>query len=387
MLNYRKEIVLPLVMAAITLLVAVAWVVFAAFNLIDNVALKGKLDEARHASVSLLSAIVDAETGQRGYLITSNVSFLEPYHHARTHATETVAKLTLRAEDFPELKPIVSRLQKLIEEKFRIIDSTLQIQLNAGSYAPHLALSKDHGQSVMTRIRGELKVADDFLNEKERYVHNEINTRLKQAIAGAVLLLLVMIGILLFAYHRTVYLFDQTIKAQKNADRLDYQAGHDVLTDIPNRRNFEQTLKRVLAMSARNRELFGLLYLDLDGFKKVNDMHGHDVGDEVLIEVIKRFTEALRESDFLARIGGDEFALIVQNYKETSELQLLADRIIESLRVDISVSGQRYVHVGVSIGIACYPLDARGTEALVAKADAAMYRAKESGRNRACFAS
>lgn len=386
MLNYRREIVFPLVMAAITLLLAVAWVVFAAFNLIDNVALKSKLDEARHASVSLLSAIVDAETGQRGYLITNNATFLEPYNHARAHAVETMAKLSLRAGDFPELKPGIKSLQKLIDKKFRIIDSTLQIQLNAGSYAPHLALTKDHGQAVMSRIRGELKMADVFLSEKERYLHNEINSRLKQAITGAVLLLLVMIGILLFAYHRTVYLFDQTIKAQKIADRLDYQAGHDVLTDIPNRRNFEQTLKRVLAMSARNRETFGLLYLDLDGFKKVNDQYGHDVGDEALIVVIERFTEALRESDFLARIGGDEFALIVQNYKEKSELELLAIRIIESLGKDILVSG-RQVHLGVSIGIACYPSDARGTDALVAKADAAMYRAKETGRNRVCFAS
>lgn len=386
MLNYRREIVLPLMMAALTLLLAVAWVVFAAFNLIDNVALKGKLDEARYASVSLHSAIVDAETGQRGYLITNNVTFLEPYNHARGHAIEMMAKLSLRAEDFPELKPIVKSLKNLIDEKFRIIDSTLQIQLNAGSYAPHLALSKDHGQTVMTRIRGELRMADVFLNEKERYVHNEINARLRQAITGAVLLLLVMVGILLFAYRRTVYLFDQTIKTQKIADRLDYQAGHDVLTDIPNRRNFEQTLKRVLAMSARNRETFGLLYLDLDGFKKVNDLHGHDIGDEALIVVIERFTEALRESDFLARVGGDEFALIVQNYKEKSELEVLASRIIESLNKDILVSG-RQVHLGVSIGIACYPSDARGSDALVAKADAAMYIAKETGRNRFCFAS
>ncbi|MDP2246971.1 MAG: diguanylate cyclase [Nitrosomonadales bacterium] len=368
-----------------TLLAAVSWLFFAAFNLIDNVALKGTLDEARYESVSLLSAIVDAETGQRGYLITNNVAFLEPYNHARIHAAQAMAKLSVSAKDIAELKPIVANLHKLIDEKFRIIESTLQIQLNAGSYAPHLALTKDHGREVMDKIRAELNTTRMVLNAREKQVHDQINTRLKQAVTGAVLLLLVMIGILLFAYHRTVYLFDQNIKAQKIADRLDYQAGHDALTDIPNRRNFEQTLKRVFAMSARNKESFGLLYLDLDGFKKVNDQYGHDVGDDALIEVIERFTVSLRESDFLARIGGDEFALIVQNVKERAELELLANRIIQSLHADIVVSGHKF-RLGVSIGVACYPSDARATGSLVAKADAAMYRAKEAGRNRVYFA-
>jgi diguanylate cyclase (GGDEF)-like protein len=385
MLDYRREIVLPLVMAAMILLAAVSWLFFAALNLIDNVALKGTLDEARYESVSLLSAIVDAETGQRGYLITNNVTFLEPYDHARMHTAEVMAKLSVSSKDIPELRPIVDNLQKLVDEKFRIIETSLQIQLNAGSYAPHLTLSKDHGREVMDKIRGELKSVSDILNLREREVHDEINTRLKQAIIGALLLLLVMVGILLFAYHRTVYLFDQNIKAQKIADRLNYQAGHDALTDIPNRRNFEQTLKRVLAMSARNRESFALLYLDLDGFKKVNDQYGHDVGDAALIEVIGRFSVALRESDFLARIGGDEFALIVQNYGEENELMLLANRIIQSLHSDILVSGRR-IRLGVSIGVACYPTDARAAEPLVAKADAAMYRAKEAGKNCVYFA-
>ncbi len=385
MLDYKREIVLPLVMAAMTLLAAVSWLFFAAFNLIDNVALKGTLDEARYESVNLLSAIVDAETGQRGYLITNNVTFLEPYNHARARAAEALVKWSASTTNLPELKPIIANLQKLIDEKFRIIESSLQIQLNAGSYAPHLTLSKDHGREIMDKIRAELNSAGDILNASEQRVRDEINTRLRQAITGAVLLLLVMVGILLFAYRRTVYLFDQNIKAQKVADRLNYQAGHDALTDIPNRRNFELTLKRVLAMSARNRESFGLLYLDLDGFKKVNDQYGHDVGDAALIEVIERFTVALRESDFLARIGGDEFVLIVQNYGNKAELELLANRIIQSLHSDILIAGRK-IRLGVSIGVACYPSDARATDSLVAKADAAMYRAKEAGRNCVYFA-
>src|SRR5690606_17377123 len=98
MLDYRREIVLPLVMAAMILLAAVSWLFFEALNLIDNVALKGTLDEARYVSVSLLSAIVDAETGQRGYLITNNVTFLEPYDHARMHTAEVMAKLSVSSK-------------------------------------------------------------------------------------------------------------------------------------------------------------------------------------------------------------------------------------------------------------------------------------------------
>jgi len=165
---------------------------------------------------------------------------------------------------------------------------------------------------------------------------------------------------------------------KRTAEEIWRQANYDVLTGLPNRSLFRDRLAQALAQGLRSDFTVALLYLDLDGFKKVNDTLGHDAGDQILKESANRMSAYLRSSDTVARLGGDEFAVILPMSPKREEIEYVAERIVEALRTPFGVKGQE-VHIGTSIGIAIYPGDAQTIETLVECADASMYRAKQSG--------
>jgi diguanylate cyclase (GGDEF)-like protein/PAS domain S-box-containing protein len=156
-------------------------------------------------------------------------------------------------------------------------------------------------------------------------------------------------------------------------------AHYDGLTGLPNRRLFRDRLVQAIALAKRNRHELALLYLDLDGFKAVNDTLGHDAGDELLKAAAGRIRHRLRESDTVARIGGDEFTVILPMIASRADVAKVAEKILGALSTSFSLSGRKEEpRVGVSIGIAVYPADARDMDALVKAADIAMYSAKRS---------
>jgi diguanylate cyclase (GGDEF)-like protein len=157
------------------------------------------------------------------------------------------------------------------------------------------------------------------------------------------------------------------------------------LTQLANRRSFKDALELALAEARRDGSHLGLLFLDLDGFKTVNDQHGHDTGDSLLVEIARRFGQSMRESDLLGRMGGDEFALMAPHAKDGQELAQLAQRLLRSL-VDPNQPRLSEHPIGASIGIALFPTHAADLRGLMAAADAAMYEAKRAGKNRIAFA-
>ena len=180
------------------------------------------------------------------------------------------------------------------------------------------------------------------------------------------------------------FVFAQRRRRRILAQRLEREANHDPLTMLPNRRFFLEWLGYTLAQARRDNQEIALLYIDLDGFKAVNDRYGHRRGDAVLGAIAERFRATKRESDVLARIGGDEFALAAPNARDGRELAALGERLLAAL-VDPSQPRIADVPVGASIGIAFFPDDARDVPGLIAAADAAMYAAKRAGRNRVAF--
>jgi diguanylate cyclase (GGDEF)-like protein len=164
-------------------------------------------------------------------------------------------------------------------------------------------------------------------------------------------------------------------------DRYRELAHFDSLTHIPNRNLFYELLLQAMELSRRNGRKLGLLYFDLDGFKTVNDRYGHSFGDAVLTCVAGRLTTAIRRSDSVARIGGDEFAVIVTNADDYRDTEEAARKILTAVSRPIDHLGRR-VLLTTSIGIAQWPVDAENLDALINKADAAMYRAKRGGKNR-----
>lgn len=172
-----------------------------------------------------------------------------------------------------------------------------------------------------------------------------------------------------------------SIKTLKNENiQLRKLAAYDVLTKLPNRLQFETTIARDLAQAERYNRLLCLLFLDLDGFKKINDEFGHSTGDLLLIEVAKRFRKILRKEDFIARLGGDEFAVILPNVKNIHQAEMIANRIIAAINKPFNLV-HKELSVGISIGIALYPNSGDNWKNLVKDADIAMYRAKQEGRN------
>jgi len=162
-------------------------------------------------------------------------------------------------------------------------------------------------------------------------------------------------------------------------ERIRHMAHHDSLTGLPNRSLFNDRLKQAISLARRESRQFALLYLDLDKFKPVNDTLGHAAGDDVLKVAAARIRGQVRASDTVARVGGDEFTVILPHIASREEAETVAAKIIAALATPFPLGGANSVDIGTSIGIAVYPLDAANAEALVTAADAAMYHAKQAG--------
>jgi diguanylate cyclase (GGDEF)-like protein/PAS domain S-box-containing protein len=167
---------------------------------------------------------------------------------------------------------------------------------------------------------------------------------------------------------------------RRNEEVIRQYAFLDPLTNLPNRRSFEEVLESVLDQYGKFNEPVAVIFLDVDGLKKVNDMYGHAAGDALLKTVADQLRQVMRKQDFIARLAGDEFMAILPGVGDCCTAKFIATRIIESFQPTI-VIGLNQLRIGVSIGISFYPEDAENVNTLMNCADQAMYRAKEKGGN------
>lgn len=179
---------------------------------------------------------------------------------------------------------------------------------------------------------------------------------------------------------RVAILFHDITEQKRMGDEIKRIAYHDDLTDLPNRRLFLDIVNLRVAEARRNKNKLAILYMDLDKFKDVNDTLGHDAGDELLKEVANRLKLSIRESDTVARVGGDEFNIILANITNTEDITTVAQKIIESFNENFMIAGHD-LHITTSIGIGIYPDDSDEIETIFRYADQAMYKVKEMGRN------
>ncbi|HMY50587.1 MAG TPA: diguanylate cyclase [Rhodocyclaceae bacterium] len=180
-----------------------------------------------------------------------------------------------------------------------------------------------------------------------------------------------------------IWIYEDITHQRQTAELAD-QAERDALTGLYNRRGFDLALDR-MARTARERNAnLALCFIDLDGFKRINDCYGHRAGDAILVQVASEFQAQVRRRECLARVGGDEFAVLVPDVSE-EEITLLAERLVKAIAgMPIRYTGQD-LRLGCSVGIAIYPWHTRQPDDLMACADAAMYLAKDAGKNRWCM--
>lgn len=170
------------------------------------------------------------------------------------------------------------------------------------------------------------------------------------------------------------------IERKHNEERLHHLAHHDKLTGLPNRVLLYDRMEQATAMAMRNRQQFAVAFLDLDDFKKINDTLGHDMGDVLLVEAGKRLLACVRATDTVARMGGDEFTVIITGINTAEDARHVADNILNALLDPFALEGKHYT-IGCSVGVALFPVHGNDRESLLKAADAAMYHAKEHGNS------
>lgn len=219
-----------------------------------------------------------------------------------------------------------------------------------------------------------IKKIDDF-DKSYLYVSKKINYTDFNIINFLLVLLFVVISQVL--YILILY------KDRHSKYELGYKASHDDLTDLTSRNYFKNEFnKKIKTIDSKSNNITAILFMDLDRFKEINDSFGHKFGDEVLIEVSKRFKTVMRNNDLICRQGGDEFLILIDNITSIENLVKVVNKIMMSIKDPIDYKNQK-IHVTISIGISLYPNDGKTIDDLLKNADSAMYKAKEEGRN--CF--
>jgi len=230
-------------------------------------------------------------------------------------------------------------------------------EIEQGGYLPVLALTAQPSFKIAALEAG----ARDFISkpfdllEVHKRIHNMLEVRL---------------------------LYKELAQYSKQQQEL---ALHDPLTGLPNRRLLEDRIATTLQHAARQQHKAAVMYLDLDGFKTINDTHGHAYGDDILKMVAQRLVSSSRREDTVARVGGDEFVIVMGDIASLNDAKEPAAKLIEVIAAPYLVNGLN-LQLSTSIGIGIYPDDASDVNALIAVADGALYEAKRSGKNRCCWA-
>lgn len=380
-LSLEKKILLAFVAGGL-LLLAAGW--FAADSGRAYLAAEAEADRLRDAERAVLAVELSlrrAESGQRGYLLTGRQEYLRPYERAIEDIGAQMQETRELLADKPDAIALYWNVDKLVRLKLAEIQHTIEVRRSEGFDEALKIVNTDVGAVEMRDIRVNIEAIQRQLQaskaaELARSAQRSSNTLLGMIFGGLVVAVLSAAAYLVIAW--------ELRERRQLAARVEAQANQDALTHLPNRRFFVQWLGFNLAQAKRDGADLALMFIDLDGFKAVNDRYGHDAGDELLVQIARRFRATLRESDLLARVGGDEFALIAPNARDGRELGQLAQRLLNALS-DASAPKLAGEPVGASIGIAFFPEDAEDLQGLVAAADAAMYAAKRAGKNRFAF--
>jgi len=336
-----------------------------------------KTYEVLSAIDQLQSYLLDVETGERGYVITGEPSYLPAY-------VDTLKKIELQSNlisaltsNDPTHTAMLAELKQLVAYRLKTIQIIVQTRQAGSIDAAHELVSLKEDKLEMDRIRA-------VLNQMKSDENVRLNTRLitrdtayKEFWWIFATLLLALFAGAIWQIRQVRRIIDLEILAER---QIRYLAEHDPLTDLPNRRLLQHNLELAIAMAKRSGKQLAVMFIDLDGFKNVNDKLGHQAGDELLMEIAQRLREGTRVNDLVARLGGDEFIVVLTELDHPESATRIAKTLTEKIAKPFGVANST-ARISASIGISLYPENGTSSEQLLSKADDAVYMAKAAGKN------
>lgn len=323
--------------------------------------------------------ILKVETGQRGFLLTGEIAYLKPYIAAKSDLgrdLDRIQKSNCKDPVFRAEMPVVTALLRAKRDE---IARTIRIRNTEGLSAAIPIIRSNFGITMMQLIEFHIANINRSLHRSIGQVRSRSEARKHASERHAAILITIFLLVLIGEY---VYFWKSYRLTHLLTMTLEREATHDPLTGLPNRKFFYESLKLSLGRLERGIHSCIVLYLDLDRFKEVNDHFGHEAGDRLLVAFSKRLLSLTRKGDLVARIGGDEFTVILDLVEDPRIVfdfaRMFEKRLTDPPPLIPEISG--IVDVGVSIGWAIAPKDGMSPDALLAKADKSMYQAKEEHR-------
>ncbi|MGN6230155.1 MAG: diguanylate cyclase domain-containing protein [Trinickia sp.] len=369
----RNRFVALYVVLVVGLLVAAAAFVYEAHVIIQDGVSEDRAFSVLSTTNRALDDFQDAETGQRGYLLTGSAAYLEPYVRGTRDIAQAMQQLNDAVAGDPESMEIVHRIDVARRNKLAELARTIDVARSSGWRESVALVQTDVGRREMESLRAELDRLSQVWQARRHTAAADARERVMFG-GGALAVLAIFIGALL-AYALVV---QQRAFANIHAysQAMDREAGCDPLTGLPNRRRLLAAIDALAARPGVEGEKVALFYLDIDGFKSVNDALGHGAGDVFLRRLAKWLSAVVRREDLLARVGGDEFVVLLTDYGDDEQLRALARRLVEQVHAVSQAEYAGRFQIGLSIGIATYPDRVKNVRQLVDVADAAMYVAK-----------
>ena len=310
-----------------------------------------------------LIQLVDEETGVRGYVATGDPLFLSIYYDSRAPLRSALDAMATAAQPFLWMRPLMQRNAAARERVERYLQREIAL-MRSGRRRDALA-NLSRGRELFDEFRatnGALGRTSSLELNRQR------TTTFSLARTGSLASVLFCVAVFV--------LFAAFLAVSARSRAFEASSYRDSLTGAGNRRSALRLLRRLV--SRHPAQAFGIVFIDLDGFKKINDVYGHAAGDAILKAVASRLQAELREGDHVCRLGGDEFVCIIAAPQNIEALEPIAQRLRKAAGRHYSVGDEVYV-VGCSVGVSVFPQDGDTAEALLQRADKAMYAAKSRG--------
>ncbi len=277
--------------------------------------------------------------------------------------------------DFIDNKKLIKRVEPYLNKIENLIESN-GLELNEKQ------LKEIYEFTNIILRETEIQEKDIWINFQQEYVDFQTNEYTLQVLYQSITIFILLVSFLfLWIYIKQKKLQHTILKHEKELQDLAY---YDTLTKVPNRRSIEQKIEQNIDYADRKERGFYLALIDIDNFKVINDIYGHDSGDEVLIESAKRIEKSIRSIDTVGRFGGDEFLIIFQDIEVVNDVVIILDRIIETFKKPVNTGTVEH-YINVSIGVVHYPMNADNVSELIKYADIAMYNSKAQGKARYSF--